>query len=1027
MKSSVSICDDLIKNGIYFWDVNVETLEMEQSPELARIMGFGDRPASYNEVVDRIPFEYRYMYSYEYMKSHNRWSLPVEGSHGIKWFDVSKLNIFTNEQGETHCIGTIQLPESNADVEQESGIDAETIFSLIDLLPQLNENDTFYQGMHKTLLRIHAQMPHSTLVLMRYRDGHFYKCCDAVGHTLVDRTGNNVQNGTLLEVPYLHELCKRRKATACNDLYAEQFAASDVEMAFAERNDIKSFLSMPVVRDDGQLWGMVSIMRSTPTAWNKNDLNWIMMIAKLLARCIEQSEKNHSMKEQLEINRIACDIANLETWKWHDYGNGKRLMHVTYRDGIRVWPDNVSDRLHPADSKKYLDKRADIREGKTNVIEMVFRARQDANRRYEWIGIKGEVTERSADGKPLTVMGVAHNIDDKVKEEQIKKRQRSFQESIYEKLPVSIEVFDSNGILVYANRKTIEIYGTKDTRRKCIGSLNIFDSPLLNDSQKEKIRNLSNNDFYSTYNLQTSLNQFSRFNTSTREISLRVSKLFEAGKHKGYMMMMVDNSVLAEQRLRLSLFNKYWDTIGRFAQLGIFWTGEGENNFASGQWIVNFNLDQSKNIFDYNCYDKVNKEDLDLFTLLYNRLINNEINAIQQNMRVTHPDNSTHWISLNVVRNPAIGGIVGLSIDVTTLKTNEELLVKAREKAEKADLLKSQFLANMSHEIRTPLNAIVGFSSLLGEVETREERHQCIDIVQKNTDLLLALITDILDLSKIESGTLELSYSMNNINELCSDIYKSLKPHCPTGVHFIYEPNKLYSNLTIYCDLLRIKQVIMNLITNAFKFTQSGEVRLWFSVDNNRLGIHVSDTGIGIKAENLHSIFDSFVKLNPFAVGTGIGLSISRSIARQMGGDIEVESKEGRGSHFWLELPNINNDHLYWRDAIQWQRTIIVISENSDLVGFMSNCLNEYNVLQSEAVGFAQFWLEKRPPLTIIDARVFGRSTDGVIRSIHMQGPQHQVIVINPNHLEDVLEADTEIDIPLSAEEFLHVVNKYIL
>ena len=240
--------------------------------------------------------------------------------------------------------------------------------------------------------------------------------------------------------------------------------------------------------------------------------------------------------------------------------------------------------------------------------------------------------------------------------------------------------------------------------------------------------------------------------------------------------------------------------------------------------------------------------------------------------------------------------------DVTRRKQAENELRLAKEKAEKADISKSAFLANMSHEIRTPLNAIVGFSSLLAETDSRSERQEYIKIVQENNELLLQLISDILDLSKIEAGTFNFVYTNVDVNETCSEIIKSMGMKVSKGVELILE--EPFPECYIYTDKNRFTQVISNFINNALKFTQQGSITLGYEqVSHQKIKFYVRDTGMGIPEEKQKSVFERFVKLNTFVQGTGLGLSICKSIVSQMGGEIGVDSTEGVGSCFWFTHP----------------------------------------------------------------------------------------------------------------------------
>lgn len=243
------------------------------------------------------------------------------------------------------------------------------------------------------------------------------------------------------------------------------------------------------------------------------------------------------------------------------------------------------------------------------------------------------------------------------------------------------------------------------------------------------------------------------------------------------------------------------------------------------------------------------------------------------------------------------------SVDINHQKTIEEELRVAKEKAENLDRLKSAFLANMSHEIRTPLNAIVGFASLLIESDDKKERQDYVDIMQENTELLLQLISDILDLSKIEAGTLDFTMDHLDIKSFCEDIMRNydIKEDKPVPVLLAPDLPEYY----IYTDKKRLMQVITNFINNALKFTNEGQIMLEYrhKAESNEIEFAVTDTGMGIAPDKVDQAFDRFVKLNSFSKGTGLGLSICRSIIEHLGGTIGAESEMGVGSRFWFTHP----------------------------------------------------------------------------------------------------------------------------
>ena len=271
---------------------------------------------------------------------------------------------------------------------------------------------------------------------------------------------------------------------------------------------------------------------------------------------------------------------------------------------------------------------------------------------------------------------------------------------------------------------------------------------------------------------------------------------------------------------------------------------------------------------------------------------------------ITEGDTTIEISAIPVYSNDGsemLGGLMKLE-DISDKKRIEHLLYEVK-KADEANQLKSAFLANMSHEIRTPLNAIVGFSNLLAETDDPEEKKEFVHIITSNNELLLQLINDIIDMSKIEAGTLDFNYSDTDINLLMEDLCQQmqLKNQRPDSVKIEFVQKQ--PECIIHTDQNRVMQVMINFMTNAMKFTEQGSITFGYEKSEKDIYFFVKDTGIGIPAEKKDKVFERFVKLNTFVQGTGLGLPICAMIIEKFGGIIGVDSKEGEGSTFWFRLP----------------------------------------------------------------------------------------------------------------------------
>lgn len=259
------------------------------------------------------------------------------------------------------------------------------------------------------------------------------------------------------------------------------------------------------------------------------------------------------------------------------------------------------------------------------------------------------------------------------------------------------------------------------------------------------------------------------------------------------------------------------------------------------------------------------------------------------------------WLYMIIYPSVIKNGFVVLFNDISDRKQMERELIKAREKAEEADRLKSSFLANVSHEIRTPLNSIVGFSELIAETEEEEVRKSYYEIVKTNSNLLLHLINDILDLSKIEAGKMVLRYEPANLWNMCEELQQTHQLLAKQGVSVVLD--KKLAQLRMMTDYNRLHQVYVNLLGNAIKNTESGVITLGYREERGEIVFYVRDTGRGIPREKLDTIFNRFVKVHESVQGFGLGLAISKSIVEKMGGRMEVDSDYGVGSEFRFVLP----------------------------------------------------------------------------------------------------------------------------
>ena len=355
--------------------------------------------------------------------------------------------------------------------------------------------------------------------------------------------------------------------------------------------------------------------------------------------------------------------------------------------------------------------------------------------------------------------------------------------------------------------------------------------------------------------------------------------------------------------------------------------------------------DEQLSVPDSQYFSKIHKEDLEKVKQAYTDLIEGRIQKVKEEYRViNHADGHKHfdWVEAQAAvetydENNKPLTLVGSSLVITERKKMETELVSAKNRAEESNKLKSAFLANMSHEIRTPLNAIVGFSGILASTEEEEEKQEYVSIIENNNTLLLQLISDILDLSKIEAGTMEFidtDFELNKVmRELESSLCLKLSPE--KNVTLSFEPG--LPECHIHSERNRLSQLVINLVTNAIKFTQEGSIRFGYKLqDDKMLYFYVSDKGCGIPEGKQESIFGRFVKLNNFAQGTGLGLSICQMLVQHMGGNIGLTSKPGEGSTFWFTLPYVPASRIRQAESktepikVKKQKITVLVAEDHD-------------------------------------------------------------------------------------------------
>lgn len=505
--------------------------------------------------------------------------------------------------------------------------------------------------------------------------------------------------------------------------------------------------------------------------------------------------------------------------------------------------------------------------------------------------------------KALGILQILPNF--KLKEEKISKmidHNEMIFRKLYVNLPVGVELYDRDGYLIDLNAKDMEIFGIRS--KKDVLGVNIFSNPILPKDVIKKLKENKSVNFRLNYSFKKVDDYYNTSKVGELDIVTKASILYDQrGEPSSYLLINLDNTEKMVAYNRISEFENVFTLVSVYAKVGYalydLYTFEG---YAIKQWYENMGekdgtpLSQIIGIYSY-----IHPNDAGYINSFFEEVKQGKAHHFRREVRVKSGD-GWKWICANITRNPQSVDpnkpeMICINYDITELKDSQ----LKRERAEELDRLKSAFLANMSHEIRTPLNAIVGFSQLLAETDDPEERHEFVEIIDSNNRMLLQLISDILDLAKIESGTMDFKFADMSVKEVINEIVTSFRIKMPDNVALIAPKDS--PECQIYSDRMRLTQVISNFLNNAIKYTSEGCITLAYEIIGDEIKFSVTDTGDGMSQEIQAHIFDRFYKGNTFKQGTGLGLSICETIVNRLGGRIGVNSELGKGSTFWFTHP----------------------------------------------------------------------------------------------------------------------------
>lgn len=906
---------------IGWWEADFVSRQYLCSDFICKLLGLKGCTLTFLEFGGLIREDYRARIGREFLSIEElevyEQIFPIHSTQGVVWVRSRLGQKWTSEEGHPMAYGIMQV------------VDAPEHAQSKDILKQFNDllfrQHTVSHSLRNFLKEKSLDEAISSVlkdVLDLFHGGRVYIIEFDARYQMQSCTYEAVAPGVEPEIdlltdmptnatPWWTEQVKADKPILLNAL-SDLPDEARLEYDLLDSQHIKSLMIVPL-RNAERVWGYIGIdLTDRHYRWTNEDYQWFSSLANIINICIslrrakDEAERERSFLRNLYRYMpmgyvrltIICDEEGCPT----DYlivdANefsaelcGLSLNEYKDRFASEVYPsDKLHERLriladiHNQGSYRELDEHFE-RTGKTCHC-IIYSPQPD-----ELVCLYMDVTEMR---RTYTALD----------------RNEKLLRNLFANLPVGIEIYESNGVLLDLNTKDMEIFGV--ARKEDVLGVNFFENPNVPVDIRERLRTEDELDFSQDYEFGNVSSYYDTNRTGGIELYTKVSKIFGSnGECTGFILINIDNTERISSLNRIRDFENFFLLISDYAKVGYAKLNLlNRAGYAIKQWFKNMGEDENTPLDAVvGVYNKMHPKDRSRVLEFFENAKRGEASDFRGEVRILRPGtrHEWNWVRMNVVLNrfdPDNGvlELIGINYDITELKETEHELIRAKEQAEEADRLKSAFLANMSHEIRTPLNAIVGFSSLLAETGDEDEKREYSKMVEENNDLLLQLISDILDLSKIEAGTFDFRCRQVDVNTLCTDLVRSMRMRTKPGVELLFEP--ALENLIIESDPNRLTQVLANFVNNAIKFTTTGSIRVGYELpDEGYVRIFVTDTGIGIEPEACERIFERFVKLNSFVQGTGLGLSISRSIIEQLGGEIGVESEPGKGAKFWFTLP----------------------------------------------------------------------------------------------------------------------------
>lgn len=899
-----------------WWESDVKRGLYKCSDNIAELLGFESNEVTFEDFIGYVREDYRDLLKYEFFefssRKRNFYSrlFPISTVRGEMWFNARLIRHIKTK----HTIGSFGVIKilSKEDYDEKNEMSSNTVHLFKQMDSFANSISEFLSSkdddvvIKNILQSILGYYDSGKVCIFEFSDdGKTQRCT----YEISDVTKNSIKEvcGYVdnTEMPWVTKQNRDKKSIVLNAISELPLEAAK-EYELLKSLGIKSIMSVPLINEK-RVWGYVSVYYYDDYHnWSNDDYHWLLSMGSILGICIalKRTEERDALGRQYKEKLV----------KHMPIGYG--LLRVLRDDKGRVIDYKVIEgndaalKLYGFDGSKFGMKGSCVHSKGFMKVKLSFLQNVVDNKYY--VDSDGKLPNGKyfhnvayMVGKDEMVEFLIDTTDIVLAQKAVRKNDMLFRD-IFINIPIGEAIYDVNGNATDMNKAFLEIFGMDSMDD--VKGYNFFDDRNMKSSFRDDILSKDVNNFILDYSFDI-VDNFHTKRKGNAHLNSKFVKLYD-DNHEciGYLLIIIEDTDRLMAMNKVSDFENFFSMISDYAKIGYAKMNlVNHEGYAVRQWYKNMGEDDSTPLSSIvGVYGKMHPDDRNKLMAFFEKAKIGEEKGFISEIRIQRPGtvDKWNWIYKNILLSnydPANGKIelIGVNYDITAFKEIEMELIDARDKAQTMDKLKSAFLANMSHEIRTPLNAIVGFSDLLVDEENKEERKMYMSIVRENNALLLQLISDILDLSRMESGLMELHYTNVDINELCSNIVQSMRLKIKNGVELVFDKHEPVCH--IFTDSNRFNQVVSNFIGNAIKFTTKGSIRLGYeSVGNDMLKFYVTDTGVGIDKKDLDKVFGRFVKVNSFIQGTGLGLAICQAIVEQMGGTIGVDSEKGKGSCFWF-------------------------------------------------------------------------------------------------------------------------------